>query len=194
MKKTILIILITLFVNKIEAQHSQPSYVFTNLNVTGATNVMSSTAFSHPLEGYTMMFNSGLEYCLFINESVALRGRCAIGYGPTNTEFNNAIITGGLGFLVSTLDGKPYGFVELRPRLNASATTIVASTQQSSTFFVAAIVGVGWNRPITNTLWLMGEIGFLQNFTIHTTGDNIRDESACFLSIGVRYLMNYEGE
>jgi hypothetical protein len=194
MKKTILIILMTLFVGTVEAQHQQTSYVFASFKFTGATNVMASTAFSHPLEGYSTMLSGELEGFLFLNEAVALRVRGGIGYGPSNTEFGQTMVGGGAGVIVSTRDGAPYGFVELRPRWDLGGTTL-AYSQSHSTFFVTTIIGVGLNRPITKQLWLSGEMGFSQNLTIHSTNEDIlRDESSCFLTVGIRYLINYEGE
>lgn len=194
MKKILFIILITLFMGTVEAQHQQTSYVFASLKFTGATNVMASTAFSHPLEGYSTMLSGELEGFLFMNEAVALRVRGGIGYGPSNTEFEQTMVGCGVGVVVSTRDGAPYGFVEFRPRWDLSGTTL-AYSQSHSIFFLSTIIGVGWNRPITKQLWLSGEMGFSQNLTIHSTNENtLRDESACFLTVGIRYLINYEGE
>ena len=194
MKKIFFIILMTLFVGTVEAQHQQTSYVFASLKLTGATNVMASTSFSHPLEGYSTMLSGELEGFLFLNEVVALRIRGGIGYGPSNTEFGQTMVGCGVGVVVSTRDGAPYGFVEFRPRWDLSGTTL-AYSQSHSIFFLSTIIGVGWNRPITKQLWLSGEMGFSQNLTIHSTNENtLRDESACFLTVGIRYLINYEGE
>lgn len=194
MRKIFFIILMTLFVGTVEAQHQQTSYVFTSLSITGATNVMASTAFSHPLEGYSTMLSGEMEVFLFLNEAIALRIRGGIGYGPSNTEFKQTMLGGGAGVVVSTRDGAPYGFVELRPRWDFGGTTLAYSPSHS-TFFIGTIIGVGLNRPITKQLWLSGEMGFSQNLTIHSTNeDMLRDESACFVRIGIRYLINYEEE
>ena len=192
MKKIFIVLLTIIFVGGVKAQHSQTSYMFASINLTGATNVMASTSFSHQFEAYSAIINGGLEYYVFMNEAVALRFRGGICYGFTNTEFEQAMITGGMGVVVSTRDGMPYGFVELKPRINSGGTTL-AYSQTRSIFFMAAIIGVGWNKPITKDLWFMSEVGFSQNFTIHSTGENtLRDESSAFLTVGLRYLINNE--
>lgn len=170
----------------------QDNYVFANARLVGATNLMASDCISYPLGCKVFGLAGGMEWIGFINESFALRVRGDLIYSPSSAgEFNAAMIQLGAGILVSNRDGKPYGFFELKPRFNRSATTL-AYSHEGTRAFVTLMVGIGWDVPIYEQLWLALEGGISQSITYYNSyvGQD-RNEVGAFLTVGVRYLINY---
>ena len=188
MKKIGIIISVLLFCSTIKAQ----SFVFGAFNLTGVTNVMSSSELERPFECYSMALTEDLEFSGYITEILAIRFRSSLSYCMSNNlEYTRAMWNCGIGMIVGDIR-RFYGFAEVRPRLRAGGTTL-AYSKPTPTFFTTALIGLGYNHPMTEHVWLMWELGFSQNFTIITRGSGeIRDESGGFLTIGIRYLINDE--
>lgn len=186
MKKIGIIILVLLFCSTIKAQ----SFVFGAFNLTGATNVMSSSELERPFECYSMALAGDLEFSGYINKIIAIRFRSSLSYCMSNNlEYTRAFWNCGIGMIVGNMR-RFYGFAEVRPRFRTGGTTL-AYSKPTSTFFTTALIGLGYNHSITEQVWLMLELGFSQNLTIITrNGGEIRDESGGFLTIGIKYLIN----
>lgn len=192
MKKILLTIMMVLMLGTVCAQHSQYEYAFGTVQVTGATNVMASTEIPYPFECKSFGMTAQLEYVCFFTDALGARARGAIGYMPNSGEFSPIVLSGGLGLIVSTMDNRPYGFVEFRPRFDVTATTL-AYSQTGTRAFITTMIGVGYNYRLSGSLWLMIEGGITQSFTYYNTyARNNRDEVGAFLSLGIRYLINYE--
>ncbi len=176
----------TLVLHTIKAQN----FIFGAFDLTGATNVMSSSELERPFECYSIVLTEDLEFSGYINEILAIRFRNSLSYCMSNNlEYTQAIWNCGIGMIVEDMR-KFYGFAEVRPRFRTGGTTL-AYSKPASTFFTTALIGLGYNHPITEQVWLMWELGFSQNFTIITrNGGERHDESGGFLTIGIRYLIN----
>ena len=192
MKKILLTILMVLMLGTVSAQHNQYEYAFGTVQITGATNLMASEILSYPLECKSFGVTAQLEYICFFTDALGARARGAIGFMPNTGEYSPIVFSGGLGLIVSTMDNRPYGFVEFRPRFDVTPSTL-AYSRTGTRAFVTTTIGFGYNYIINNSLWLMIEGGIAQDFTYYNTyAWNNRDEVSAFLSIGVRYLINYE--
>ena len=186
MKKMGIIILVLLFCSTIKAQN----FVFGAFNLTGATNTMSSSELERPFERYYLALTGDLEFSGYITEILAIRSRSSLSYCMSNNlEYIQATWNCGIGITVGDIR-RFYGFAEIRPRFRTGGTTLSYS-KPTSAFFTTALIGLGYNHPITEQAWFIWELGFSQNFTIITrNGGKIRDESGGFLTIGIRYLIN----
>lgn len=71
MKKIGIIILVLLFYSTIKAQN----FVFGAFNLTGATNIMSSSKLERPFRCYSIALTGDLEFSRYINEILAIRFR-----------------------------------------------------------------------------------------------------------------------
>jgi len=191
MKKILLTILMILLLGTTNAQHSQDSYVFATLNGVVATNIMASTNLSYPFECKSIGLSTGMDWTGFFTDNIAARVRVNFDFHPMVDPFHSISTNAGLGLLVSTRDGHPYGFVEIRPRFITGSTTL-AYSEPNRQLFITSMLGVGWNVPITPELWFNMEGGVVQNFSIISVPQNIaRDEVGVFITVGVRYLINY---
>jgi hypothetical protein len=190
MKKVLFTILMVLLLGTSNAQHSQDNYVFATLNGVVATNLMASTNLSYPFECKLIGVSTGMDWTGFFTDNLAGRVRANLDFHPTVDPFHAVSLNAGLGILVSTRDGYPYGFVEFRPRFITGGTTL-AYSEPNRQLFITSLLGVGWNVPITPELWFSMEGGVVQNFSIIAVPRTIaRDEVGAFLTVGVRYLIN----
>ena len=192
MKKIIFMILMVFSLGTAHTQCQQDNYVFVSAKTICATNMMASDAISRPFECKTFGCAAGFEWIGFFTDHIGFRLQGNLCFASSSAgEFNSAMIQGGIGLLASLRNGLPYGFFEARPRFDRSGTTL-AYSQGGTRSFITATIGIGWDKPITPDFWFCTEGGISQSITYHNTyAPQTRDEIGLFLTIGVRYLMNY---
>lgn len=193
MKNIIIILFAVIFATSTYAQCDADSYLCASGNIGIASNFVSSSNIPYVFGHKSVSLSTGVEFVSFFTETTAVRLRGDIGYNFNTSGLPSVLLNVGAGLLVSTRDGKPYGFFEIRPRCNANRMDVNYTTESHFLTFCSFILGLGYNIPISNNLWVSSELGFVQNLTVYSSLDNyIRDESGLFLTIGVKYLIkNY---
>lgn len=193
MKNIIIILFAVIFATSTYAQCDADSYLCASRNIGIASNFVSSSNIPYVFGHKSVSLSTGVEFVSFFTETTAVRLRGDIGYNFNTSGLPSVLLNVGAGLLVSTRDGKPYGFFEIRPRCNANRMDVNYTTESHFLTFCSFILGLGYNIPISNNLWVSSELGFVQNLTVYSSLDNyIRDESGLFLTIGVKYLIkNY---
>lgn len=193
MKNVIIILFAVIFATSTYAQCDADSYLCASGNIGIASNFVSSSNIPYVFEHKSISLSTGCEFVLFFTETTAVRLRGDIGYNFNTSSLPSVILNVGAGLLVSTREGKPYGFFEIRPRCNATRIDVNYTTASHFLTFCSFILGLGYNIPISNNLWVSSELGFVQNLTLYSSSDDYtRDESGVFLTIGVKYLIkNY---
>lgn len=192
MKKIIFVILMVLSLGNAHAQCQQDNYVFVSAKAIGATNMMASDVISNPFECKTFGCAAGFEWVGFFNNHIGFRLQGNLCFAPSSVdEFNSAMIQGGIGLIASPRNGYPYGFFEVRPRFDRSGTTLAYSPVGTRSF-ITAVIGIGWDKPITPDIWFCTEGGISRSITYHNTySPQTRNEVGLFLTIGIRYMINY---
>ena len=193
MKNIIIILFAVIFATSTYAQCDADSYLCASGNIGIASNFVSSSNIPYVFGHKSVSLSTGVEFVSFFTETTAVRLRGDIGYNFNTSGLPSVLLNVGAGLLVSTRDGKPYGFFEIRPRCNANRMDVNYTTESHFLTFCSFILGLGYNIPISNNLWVSSELGFVQNLTVYSSLDNyIRDENGLFLTIGVKYLIkNY---
>ncbi len=190
MKNIIIILFAAIFATSTYAQCDADSYLCVSGNIGITSNFVSSSSIPYVFGHKSIVLSTGGEFSSFFTEATAVRLRGGIGYNFNTSGLPSVLLNIGAGLLVSTREGKPYIFFEIRPRCDATRIDVNYTTASHFLIFFSFVLGLGYNLPISNNLWVSSELGFVQNLTLYSSSDNyIRDESGLFLTIGIKYLL-----